>query len=108
MRVPREEWASTMEEFTHRNAERRTVLEIDRPETGVQEEELDLPLRGVVYDPRERHFEIMLGDRPNGSSRHLMHAVTEPRRVEIVRGADQRDVALWITERCGGTLLVLL
>jgi hypothetical protein len=107
MRVPREEWASTMQEFTDRNASRRTVLEVDSPDAGVQEEELEFPLKGVAYDPRDDRFEIMLGDGA-GTTTHLTHEVARPRRVEIVRSTDYRDLALWITQDRGGTLLVLL
>lgn len=107
MRVPREEWATTMQEFTDRNASRRTVLEVDTADLGVQEEELELPLKGVAYDPRDDRFEIMLGDGA-GAAAHLTHEVAHPRRVEIVRSTDYRDLALWITQDEGGTLLVLL
>lgn len=42
------------------------------------------------------------------AAEHLTHEVAHPRRVEIVRSTDYRDLALWITQDEGGTLLVLL
>ncbi|MGH7575452.1 MAG: DUF5335 family protein [Longimicrobiales bacterium] len=101
----REEWVRELEQFTDRNAGRRTVLEVDGAEFGAQEQERDYPLRGVAYDPRDGRLEIMLGDE-TGTSRHLTHTVGDVKEVDVLTGEDGRDQALRV-EHDGGTQTLL-
>jgi hypothetical protein len=98
------DWAAELNEFTNRNAGRRTILEIDAPEYGAQPEETDYPLKGVVFDPRDRRIQIMLGEA-GSFDRHLTHSIEAATRIDVLRGRDGRDEALRIQHRGGQTLL---
>jgi len=60
--ISRTEWASALQEFTRRNAGRRTGLEEDNEWFGAQAQESGLLLRGLSFDPRKNEVEIMLED----------------------------------------------
>lgn len=97
------EWAETLQEFTNRNAGRRTVLEVDAPELGAQREEIDYPLWGVAYDPRDGRVEIMLGEQ-GSVEQHLTHSVVAPESIDVLTDHG-RDRALRIVHESGQTLL---
>lgn len=101
------DWNLTLKEFTHRNAGRRTVLEIDSMDIGAQEEEQDYPLKGVTFDPRDQRVQIMVGEE-GSVDRHLTHSIGNPEHIDVVRRPDGRDQALRIVHTNGSqTLLVL-
>jgi hypothetical protein len=101
------EWNLTLKEFTHRNAGRRTVLEIDSMDIGAQEEEQDYPLKGVTFDPRDQRVQIMVGEE-GSVERHLTHSIGNPQHIDVLRWPDGRDQALRIVHANGSqTLLVL-
>ena len=107
MRVPRTEWTRVLQEFTERNANKRTVLELDDRATGVREEEVDMRLCGVAYEPESDRIQIMLAD-PSDGVVHLTHSVPNPRNVEVLMRDRATEEALWIEERSGGTLLAIV
>ena len=72
--IPKEEWASELDAFTERHAQRPTVIEVDSPQFGAQEQAHDYPLRGVVYDHRDERISIMLGE-VEGTEPHLTHSI---------------------------------
>ena len=47
-RIPESEWAHELQNFTNRNAGRRTLLEEQGPDLGAQLEEQGCLLRGVA------------------------------------------------------------
>jgi len=100
-------WASELQAFTHRNAGRRTVLEIDAADVGAQREESDYPLKGVVFDARDDRVQIMLGEE-GSREQHLTHSVGRASRIDVLRGDDGRDAALCIAHPGGQTLLRFL
>ncbi len=102
--IPRTEWAAWLKTFSDRNASRRTVMEVDDPDVGAQEEESQYPLRGVSYDRHDDRIEIMLGEL-EGTDRHLTHSVTMPDAVDVLAGRDGRDSALRIRSGRSQTLL---
>lgn len=97
---------SLLKDFTERNAGRITRLEIDDPEIGAQWAEVDLPLRGVAYDPRDDRVEVMLGDTWSTGT-HLTHSIAAPDGLEVVRDEAGRDRVLRIAYDGGQVLLRL-
>jgi hypothetical protein len=100
-------WIRELQQFTNRNAGRRTVLEIDDADVGAQEEERGYPLRGVAYDPQDDRVEIMLGDQAT-VERRLTHSVEDVTDIDILRGKDGRDLALRVVHGGTQTLLKLI
>lgn len=105
--VPPEQWAQRLQQFTHRNASRRTTIEIDDPDIGAQNLESDYPLRGVSYDNRDGRIEIMLGDLGD-AARHLTHSIVGASEVTILLAEDGRDQTLRVVHPGGQTLLHVL
>jgi hypothetical protein len=100
----RSEWVVRLQEFTERNSSRSTVLEEDGLDVGAQREEVDLPLRGVAWDPRDERVEIMLGGL-YGTERHLTRTISEVTAIHLLTGTSGRDEALRIAHEGGQTLL---
>ncbi|MEW5931513.1 MAG: DUF5335 family protein [Gemmatimonadota bacterium] len=98
---------SLLRDFTARNTGRITRLEIDDPEIGAQWAELDLPLRGVAYDPRDDRLEIMVGDAWSTDA-HLTHSIASPADLEVVRDDAGRDLVLRVAYEGGQALLRLV
>ena len=61
--------------FTERNAQRPTLIEVDSLELGAQEQEHGFPLRGIVYDHGDDRISIMLGEL-EGAEPHLTHSIS--------------------------------
>lgn len=101
------DWVVTLNEFSSRNAGRRTVLEVDAPEYGAREEESDYPFWGATFDPRDGRVQIMLGEQ-GSVERHLTHTIDAVRDIAIQRNASGRDVALRVVHDSGQTLLRFL
>lgn len=102
--IPPAQWAARLQEFTDRNASRRTVIEIDDPAFGAQDLESDYPLRGVAFDPRDQRIEIMLGDLGDPAS-HMTHSIEGIEEVTVVAAEDGRDAVLRVVHPGGQTLL---
>ena len=88
-------WVRALDEFTKRNAGRRTTLELNDPELGAQCSGRNFPLRGVAYDSRRNRLQIMLG-RTGTVENHLTHSIPSPKSVDIVTDDQGRDLALHI------------
>jgi nucleotide-binding universal stress UspA family protein len=98
------QWAERLHAFTHRNAGRRTTLQVDDAEIGAQAQACDYPLLGVDYDEKRQRIEIMLGERAGGT-RHLTHSVATPRSIEMLTARDGSDSVLRIAYDGGYILL---
>lgn len=107
MRSEAATWQRELEEFTKRNAGRRTLLEVDDVEMGAQEEVHGLPFRGVAYDPRDDRVEIMLGALASVEA-HLTRSVSAPTAVDVLAGAGGRDTAVRVAHAGGQTVLKFL
>jgi hypothetical protein len=103
----RADWNQTLQEFTNRNAGRRTTLEIDSLDIGAQEEEQDYPLKGVTFDPRDQRVQIMLGEA-GSVDQHLTHSIGDAEWIDVLRRPDGRDAALCIVHGGGGQTLLRL
>lgn len=98
------DWIQALRGFTERNAGRLTRLEIDDPEIGAQWGEVDLPLRGVAYDPRDERVEMMLGDL-GSIDIHLTHSIQGVTSLDVLRDEDGRDRVLRVVHGGAQTLL---
>ena len=105
-RIPEHDWADELQNFTNRNAGRKTVIEELGESLGAQEEERGGLLRGVAYDRRDHRIEIMVGDLA-GTDRHLTHTVSADSTIELVTDTRGRDWALRIQRPDGQTILRL-
>lgn len=85
--IPKELWATVLSNFTERNAQRPTLIEVDSPELGAQEQERGFPLRGISYDRRDDRISIMLGEL-EGPEPHLTHSISDVTAVSIGPGRD--------------------
>lgn len=105
--LPPSRWARELGEFTRRNAGRPTLLEVDELEVGAQPAGVELLLRGVAYDPRDRRVEIMFGDL-GAVEAHLTHSIGNVRSIDLLTTPDGRDRVLRIACDDGQALLRLL
>lgn len=95
--IEKEDWGTALREFTERNAGRSASVEVDDPEVGAEEQEPDVPLQGVVYDPRDDRIEIVFG-RFEGPGPHLTHTIGRPTGLDIVSDSSGRDTVLRVQE----------
>ncbi len=102
--IPRERWAIELAAFTTRNAQRPTVIEVDIPDIGVQEQERDYPMRGITYDRRDERVSIMLGEL-KGADPHLTHSIPAVRSVAIGKAPEGRSEVVRIAHDEGQTLV---
>jgi nucleotide-binding universal stress UspA family protein len=99
-----EEWVAQLKAFTQANAGRRTTLEIDDPDLGVQECGRNFPLWGVDYHPRQDRVNIMLGG-PGQVEGHLTHSIAAPQEISIALDESGNASALLIRLRSGQVIL---
>ena len=102
--IPKERWAVELDAFTERNAQRPTFIEIDSLEFGAQEQERDFPLRGIVYDHRDKRISIMLGEL-EGADPHLTHSISSVSSVAIGPGHEELIEVVRIAHSGGQTLV---
>ena len=97
-------WSRLLNDFTRRNAGRRTILEVDDLEIGAQAQEYNYPLLGVSYSDRDGRVDLMLGDRFAGG-RHLARTMGSVVAVDVHTDGSGHDVALRIQHGTSQTLL---
>jgi hypothetical protein len=102
----KESWARLLHEFTQRNAGRRARLEHDDPELGAQWQEVDYPLLGVAYDPRDDRVEIMVGFMGD-TEQHLTHSISGASELEVFQPATGHGEVLRVGHGGVQTLLLL-
>ena len=98
------QWSTVLADFTRTNAGRRTRLEIDDPDIGAQAQEMDYPLRGVVFDPHDQRLEIMLGVLGGGEP-HLSRSIGDVSSLDLLVDTEGNDVALRVRHGAGQTML---
>lgn len=104
--IPADQWGAALSRFTHRNAGRRSTLEVDDPECGAQVQVSDYALLGVDYDLHSKQVEIMVGDF-TGTKRHLTRNISDVRSIDILHDARGQDWILRVAHGRGQTLLTL-
>ena len=97
-------WGRMLNDFTRRNAGRRTILEVDDLEIGAQAQEYNYPLLGVSYSARDGHLDLMLGD-PHAGGRHLARTMGGIVAVDVLTDGAGHDVALRVQHGASQTLL---
>ena len=97
-------WTAMLDDFTKRNAGRRTILEVDDLEIGAQAQEYNYPLLGVSYSDRDGRLDLMLGDNA-ADGRHLARTMRSIVAVDVLKDGDGRDVALRVL--CGASQTLL-
>jgi hypothetical protein len=102
--IPAREWTAFFDAFSRRHQGWLAKLSVLDPKLGAQVEAAELPLQGVVADPRGLGIAISLGERPDD----MEHAVRHPRRVwvELAGERDEGEQALEI-ESADGTRAIL-
>jgi nucleotide-binding universal stress UspA family protein len=100
-------WGSLLAAFTLRNAGRRTILEVDDLEIGVQSQEYNYPFLGASFSERDGRVDLMLGDQFAGG-RHLARTMGSVVAVDVLTDAADHDVALRIQHGASQTLLTFV
>jgi Family of unknown function (DUF5335) len=98
--IKSDQWTEFLRVFSERNQARPTRLETFG-ELGAQEQERHLPFGGISFDSKAKTLQIMLGGSTAKDARHLMHTITQVRRVFTKQGADGGDEALEIEDANG-------
>ena len=102
--IPTHEWTAFFDGFSRRYQGWLVRLSVLDPKLGAQVEAVDLPLQGIVADPRGLGIAISLGERPDD----VEHSVRRPQRVwvELAGERDDAEAALEI-ESADGTRAIL-
>lgn len=95
-------WETDLRGFSDRNVNRKTVLELDETELGVQRQVTNWSLQGVTYDRREGAVEMMLDA---GQAGHLTHTVHGVREINVLPASDGHGEVLRIQHDNGQVLL---
>lgn len=98
------DWPRQLAEFTRRNRNRRTALEVDDPSIGAQTQEIGYALIGASYDPHDARAELMLGV-PLASAPHLTRSIGHVDSITVLTAPTGADVGLRISHGKGQTLL---
>ena len=104
--IPRALWCARLADFTHRNAGRRALLEVDDHDLGAQAA-VDYPLWGISYDPLCDRVEVMFHDFRD-LRRHMTHAIPKARSIELMRDRGKDEVLRIVGEGGEKTLLRLI
>ncbi len=99
------EWAVLIDNFSRRNAGRRTIVEIDDPALGAQILESGFVLQGAAYDHHDNRVELMLGD---GTMRHLTRTIADVTSISVYTDHLGSDAALRVAHGSGQTLLTFI
>jgi hypothetical protein len=100
-----DDWAEVLDAFSRRNVGRRATLEVDEASVGAQLQARGYLLHGIVYDPRDRRVECMLGTRA-GHGAHLTRMIEHVHAI-TVHAHEGCDRALEIRHDDGHTILML-
>jgi phosphoribosylformylglycinamidine (FGAM) synthase PurS component len=96
------EWTSFFDAFSRRHQGWLVKLTVLDSRLGAQVVALELPLQGVVADPRGRNISIQLGELPDD----VGHDVRNAKRVWVELGDDDSEAAVEI-ESADGTKAIL-
>ena len=87
--IDRGRWNEFLSDFSKRNENRPTRLEVIGLETGTQELEKFLPLIGITFEAEGSaagSVEIILGGRSAEDARHMEHVVRNTKRIVPIIG----------------------
>lgn len=101
--IPKGLWGEFFDGFSRRHRGWLVTVEELIPDVGPLEEARQLPLEGIVADPRRGGVLLLLGSRPED---HVEHRLEEPMRVWVETLAGGAEAALEI-ESAGGRKTIL-
>jgi hypothetical protein len=102
--VPHAEWVPFFEGFTRRHLGWLATVRIIDPRLGAQVEARDLPLEGIVVDPRGRGpISILLG---SGASANVEHPIERPEQVWVEVTDEGAEAALEVLSAGGRKTIV--
>ena len=107
--IERTQWQGFLDDFSKRNQLRPTRLEVIGPEVGLQEEDKDLPLIGVSFEPKGSEsgsVEITLGGETINDPRYVTHLVGHVERITPLIGTRSPEEGLGIEDQEGGKTLL--
>jgi hypothetical protein len=87
--IDRAKWNEFLNDFSTRNQNRPTRLEVISPESGSEELEKNLPLVGVSFEPEGSaagSVEIILGGPTADDPRHMEHMAHNIKRIMPMAG----------------------
>lgn len=108
--IGQEQWQTFLDDFSKRNQNRATRLEVLGSELGAELEEDYLPLVGVSFEPRGSDagsVVIILGDEAGASQRHFEHRVEQVERVAPITGVTGVEDGLGFEDRNGNKTLLM-
>jgi phosphatidylserine/phosphatidylglycerophosphate/cardiolipin synthase-like enzyme len=97
-------WAALVGELTRRNRGRRTIIESDDPGLGAQSQEYNYPFIGAVYDERNDHLKLMLGDGRSAFCQ-VSRNIDDVRVLDVLTDDAGRDRALRVEHGAAQTLM---
>lgn len=97
-------WVVLVAEFARAVVGKRTSLEVQDPDLGVQVCGRGLPLQGVRFDPQQERLEIHLGEE-GVSGAHLSHSLAGVEALDLLRGPEGTPMGLRIGLRRGQAIL---
>jgi hypothetical protein len=107
--IERDRWKTFLDEFSKRNRQRPTRLEVIGPEVGAQEEEEYLPFIGVSFEPKGSaagSVEIILGAETKADPRHVSHTVLNVKHIVPLVGVKGVEDGLGFEDGEGGKTLL--
>jgi nucleotide-binding universal stress UspA family protein len=106
--VPRDDWATVLEDFSRRNAGRLSLLEVDDADIGAQAQEFDYPFQGCVFDHNDQRIALMFGGDASAGRHHLTRGIANPVSVDILTDRGGTDIAMRVAHGQGQTLLTFV
>ena len=107
--IARDRWNEFLSDFSRRNENRPTRLEVIGPETGAQDLEKFLPLIGINFEPAGSaagSIEIILGCPSADDPRHMQHMVLNTECIVPIAGSHSMEEGIGARAE-DGTLTLL-
>lgn len=95
LNIPRADWRTKLDEFSHAHEGWRVSLEVLEPDLGAQPEIDDLPLRGVTAELGKHDSTITIAAGSTGPDQ-ITHVIHKTKDVRLEQNDSGADVALEI------------
>jgi len=92
--IERDQWRPFLDQFSRKHLGEPVTVVVLTKDAGPERVATDLPLVGIVDDPKSsdgESIEIVAGE---SSARNVVHEIFSPSRVRVARQDDGSDVAL--------------
>jgi hypothetical protein len=94
--IPRDQWTTFFDTFTHQHEGWLASLEIFAPDIGAQEEARDLPLEGISTTTKDGGLQTIAISFGKGAEDHVTHTITGPTRLWLEQTSQLANAALEI------------